>query len=269
MPLITPPYSDIPTWTGDNYHDIALNGPAVTSSPDYTLHIDGVTGERRKLHEFLERVADGATALGAPEEVGGLGLKVNDGFVGIMSENCLDYPAIVYALFKIAVPISFIPSLLTPSESISLLRLSYATTLFVSPRLLPIALAAAKQIGLSDDRIFVLGGRVPGRKSFSDLVASVRAKAIPRIPAALVKDNTVAYMVFSSGTSGLPKGVLISHKNIYTAVTQISVLLKRMIEIYQFSRRLTTHLKEYPFTWSYFLSTIRMWLSFCVFPSGN
>jgi acyl-CoA synthetase (AMP-forming)/AMP-acid ligase II len=117
-----------------------------------------------------------------------------------------DYPAIIFSLFKLAVPVSFIPSLLTPAESAALLQLSCATTLFVSPRLLHVALAAAKLTGLRDDRIFVLGGRVTGRKSFSDLIAAVRAKGVRRVPTASVKDDTVAYMVFSSGTSGLPKG---------------------------------------------------------------
>lgn len=225
MPLITSVYEDIPPWTGQNYHDIALGGPTVSSTTDYTLQIDGITGKKRTLRQFLDRIADGATALAAPRGIGGLGLKPSDGFVGIMSENCLvrrypelnllpdfarvaeqDYPVIIYALLKIAVPISLIPSLLTPTESATLIKLSCATTLFVSPRLLPLAISTAKKIGLPDSRIFVLGGRVSGRKSFSDLVASVRAQSIPRVATTPVKDDTVAYMVFSSGTGGLPKG---------------------------------------------------------------
>ncbi|VDC07171.1 unnamed protein product [Peniophora sp. CBMAI 1063] len=216
-------WPEVPLWPTKNYAELALERPEFQAWDNFTLQIDGVTGKKRKFREFLDLVADAATALGA----GGLGLTAEQGFVGLMSENCMDYPVIVYALFKIGVPFSLIPSLVTPAESRTLLKLSDARTLFVSPRLLPIALEAAKETGLPESRIFVLGGHVAGRTSFSDLYHRVQSKKIPRVPYALVKEDSIAYMVFSSGTSGLPKGVLLSHKNIYYGALQIAIMLEK------------------------------------------
>ena len=52
------------------------------------MHIDAVTGQKRTRSEFLERMYDGATALGAGRNIGGQGFTSND-MIGIMSDNCL------------------------------------------------------------------------------------------------------------------------------------------------------------------------------------
>lgn len=81
------------------------------------------------------------------------------------------------------------------------------TQLFVLPSLLSKALKAAKEVGLSEDRIYILEGHQEGKLSFQDLVDNVRTRRIPRVPIKAATRNTLAYLVFSSGTSGLPKGV--------------------------------------------------------------
>ena len=78
-------WPEVPSWPTKNYAELALERPEFQALDDYTLQIDGVTGKKRKFREFLGRVADAATALGA----GGLGLTAEQGFVGLMSENCL------------------------------------------------------------------------------------------------------------------------------------------------------------------------------------
>ena len=78
-------WPEVPSWPTKNYAELALERPEFQALDDYTLQIDGVTGKKRKFREFLDRVADAATALGA----GGLGLTAEQGFVGLMSENCL------------------------------------------------------------------------------------------------------------------------------------------------------------------------------------
>lgn len=75
-----------------NYYDWLLGRPELKSWPDFTLHIDAVTGERRQVHDVLERFEHAATALSASPRDGGLGLVAGKQVVGILSQNCLVCP---------------------------------------------------------------------------------------------------------------------------------------------------------------------------------
>lgn len=219
-------YPEIPHIPDINYVDFLLARPEVQQWPDFPAYIDGVTGQKRGFREFVKRIEDAATALGAPVEGGGMGLRGDRGeMVGVLSENCLvcvyscqhltdgltsaqDYPTICLTLCKIAVPFALLPAFSTPSETTALLRLAKVTRIFVSPRLLSLARTAAKELGLADDRIYVLHGRGDGRKTLPDLINDARANKIPSVATRAVNKDTLAYLVFSSGTSGLPKGNL-------------------------------------------------------------
>ena len=79
-----------------NYYDWLLGNPALKSWPDFTLHIDAVTGERRQVRDVLERFEHAATALAASPTDGGLGLGAGEQVVGILSQNCLVRPKIPF-----------------------------------------------------------------------------------------------------------------------------------------------------------------------------
>ena len=82
-----PPLPHVPE---QNVHHILLNRPDQQSWRDFTFHVDVLTGEQRSFREFVERVRDGATALGTEVEHGGLGIHPeNNEVIGILSENCL------------------------------------------------------------------------------------------------------------------------------------------------------------------------------------
>jgi len=82
------PYPPLPAVPATNYHNILFRGSEQLSFPDYVIHIDAATGQKRTRSEFIERMYDGATALGAEKNVGGLGFT-SSSMVGIMSDNCL------------------------------------------------------------------------------------------------------------------------------------------------------------------------------------
>ena len=117
-----------------------------------------------------------------------------------------EYITLVHALFRVAIPFSLIPSGATPFELDHLLRTSEVSRLIIHPSLLPQALEAAHKLGLSDDRIYLIEGRAPGRVTLSQAIREVRNRNVPRVPTKPIKRDSLAYLVFSSGTSGLPKG---------------------------------------------------------------
>lgn len=83
-------FPEVPEVPESNVHHLLFDRPDQREWPDYTLFVDVNTGQRRSFREFIERVRDGASALGADIAQGGLGLCPKNGdLVGILSENCL------------------------------------------------------------------------------------------------------------------------------------------------------------------------------------
>ncbi|KAF6747808.1 amp dependent CoA ligase [Ephemerocybe angulata] len=198
---------------------------------DFTLHIDAVTGERRTYRQFLERVHDLATALGGTAE-GCLGIGKPEEKIGIIMENSSDYIVLIHASLAIATPFALISSYSTPFELKHALTLSQATHLVVDAKFLPTLIPVAQEIGFDLNRIFIAAGTAPGRRSLDDLVNNVRSKAIPFVGIKPAKKDTLAYLVFSSGTSGLPKAVMISHGNIVYSLYQVAVVAQAMLQVH-------------------------------------
>ena len=141
-----------------------------------------------------------------------LGITLGDRVL-IRLPNCLDYPTAFLGAMKrgaIAVPTS---TLLTPEEVAYLARDSSATVLVTDKAAWP-----QLQDHLNDlpnlKHIFLSGlGDVSAHSSLSvrDLDASLAAITTCE-PAQLTAADDPAYLVYTSGTTGYPKGVLHAHR---------------------------------------------------------
>lgn len=112
-------------------------------------------------------------------------------------------------MLVIATPFAPMSAHSTPLELAHLLSKSGVTHIFVESALLPKALDTIKKAGLTNKHIFLLDG--PGSHgihSFDSLVKHARQRKLKRVDVRPVKHDTLAYLMFSSGTSGLPKGEL-------------------------------------------------------------
>ncbi|KAM0149925.1 hypothetical protein ACHAPG_009131 [Botrytis cinerea] len=110
------------------------------------------------------------------------------------------------------------------------LKSSGAKALFTCIPLLETALQAAKGAGIKNDRIYILdlpemltGGKKVPFKTADDLISA--GEKLPKLePLRMEKGQAArqtAYLCYSSGTSGLPKGVMISHQNVISNVLQL------------------------------------------------
>jgi long-subunit acyl-CoA synthetase (AMP-forming) len=115
----------------------------------------------------------------------------------------------VHSLFFVAIPFQLsIHAWPSAFEIESHLRLVNATRVFVNSRLISLVLPVAEKVGLSIDRIYVLGEGSDGQKTFGNVVEAFRHRDLETLstqPRPVTRD-TVAYFVCSSGTSGPPKG---------------------------------------------------------------
>lgn len=137
----------------------------------------------------------------------------------------IDYPTALWAALRLGVIPSCANPIYTAHELVHQLNLSSAKFILTHPAFLKSATAAARMVGIPDSRIFLIEkGNSSGYQTLPELVQI--GKLAPEIePLRLAPGearNKVALLNFSSGTSGLPKGVLISHRNVIANVCQMS-----------------------------------------------
>ena len=104
------------------------------------------------------------------------------------------------------VPFALVSAYSTPFELAHALKTARPTVTFVHASLYSNAVDVAKQVGIPVQSIQILEGAIPGRQDFLTLLRTLRQRGVQRVPVKPVTKDTLAYLVFSSGTSGLPKG---------------------------------------------------------------
>ena len=117
-----------------------------------------------------------------------------------------EYITLVHALIRLATPFVPISSYSTPFELKHALNLTKATRLFVDEKFLSTVVPLATELGIDPNHIYPIKGNSNGRKSVWSIIEDVRRSKISRVDVRTATKNTLAYLIFSSGTSGLPKG---------------------------------------------------------------
>ncbi|EEP82863.1 conserved hypothetical protein [Uncinocarpus reesii 1704] len=157
----------------------------------------------------------------------GKGLKANWGWkkgdvLAIFSPNSIDIPPVIWGTHWAGGVVTPANPAYTADELAFQLKGTKARVLATQMSCLPVAVAAAKKVGIPEDRIILLGDeRHPTAKykHFTSVLNISRSTRYAKTKVDPSKD--LAFLVYSSGTTGVPKGVMLSHRNIVTNIHQL------------------------------------------------
>jgi acyl-CoA synthetase (AMP-forming)/AMP-acid ligase II len=203
-------------WTS-SYEGIEVGGATL---PATVLATARNGGARPALIDGASGAAVSYELLGARIEAVAAGLLAR-GFgegdvLALWAPNLPQWAGIALGAMAAGGAVTGVPPAATGSELTAQLRDSGATVLVTTPDMAGRALGAAE--GSAVGEVIALGG-APGATPVSALLESGSAG-----PAS--DDALPALLPYSSGTTGLPKGVVLTHRNLVSSVRQLARCLR-------------------------------------------
>jgi 4-coumarate--CoA ligase len=198
--------------------DVALRDVSITErlfegltlGADRVMLIDGPSGAAltgAALMDRIQRLAGGLQAEGVgPGTV-----------IGLLAPNSPDYAVVFHAAALAGATVTTLNPTYTATEAAHQLKDSGAVLLVTIPAFLPLATTAIQ--GSAVREVLTIG-TAPGHRSIDDLLGPPLTAQVP-----VDLDAHVLALPYSSGTTGLPKGVMLSHRNMVVNVDQGLALL--------------------------------------------
>ncbi len=206
VPLSRKPYFDFVWENADKYADLVAI-------------VNAVTGEKLTYKEAKRRSRNFGYNLRD-------GMRADKGDVlALLLPNCVEYPLIFAGASKIGVTLTTLNPIYTPSEIAKQLKLSKATFAATTPELYPKLKEALDKIEPDkakrrkwNNRIVIVGGRV-GEHERAELLLTCN-NPLDFMDPEIDVERDVCILPYSSGTTGIPKGVMLTHFNLVANVCQ-------------------------------------------------
>ncbi|WP_294942708.1 AMP-binding protein [uncultured Microbacterium sp.] len=173
--------------------------------------IDPATGAETSYGALKTQVDAFAGALAAR----GVG---TDTVLGLLCPNVPAFATVFHGILRAGATVTTINSLYTAGEIEKQLRDAGASWLITVSPLLGAAQQAAEAVGIPTERLVVLDG-ADGHPDLRSLLGEGRAAPEVSFDPA----THVAVLPYSSGTTGIPKGVMLSHRNLVANVAQCRI----------------------------------------------
>lgn len=161
------------------------------------------------------------------------GIKKGDR-VGIMLPNCPPYVVATFAVLRLGATVVNVNPIYTQREVLVVAKDSGMRALLTLDALAPVALAVRDQTSIQTIIITSLAEysavatatpSVEGTVRMADLLASVDQPDLPRVE--IDTDEDVAVLQYTGGTTGVPKGAMLTHANIFANVVQTDIWANR------------------------------------------
>ena len=173
---------------------------------DKIAFIDGSTGQEITYAQLLVDIKRVAKALQAR------GFEAGD-TLALYSSNCPEYAVVFFAVGWLGGINTTINPTYTSEELAYQLKDSGARFLVTIPAMFAKAHVAAEEAGIEE--IFVFGQAQSG-VPYTELLGEEEIGQ----PAPCVPENDLVVLPYSSGTTGLPKGVMLTHRNMVANIAQ-------------------------------------------------
>jgi acyl-CoA synthetase (AMP-forming)/AMP-acid ligase II len=168
-----------------------------------------VTGDRTvtfgELRDSSWRVANAMLELAAPGDR-----------VGILAENIPEFVECYYGVPAAGMALTFLNYRLHPKEWAWILNNADARVLIVQQKYLEHIEPLLGEIG-NVEHVVVIGDGEPDRfPRYADVVGAASADEPPRD----VDEDSTAWLLYTSGTTGFPKGAMLTHRNLTVALLE-------------------------------------------------
>ncbi|KAJ2985071.1 hypothetical protein NUW58_g5728 [Xylaria curta] len=186
--------------------------------------VDATTKERVSWKHVKEAATYISTALARE-----YGLEKGD-TMSLFSRNTIWYPVTLFAAMRVGGVVSGASPAYNVDEMTYALRTAKAKFIATHPTSIGIAAQAARNVGIPKKHIFLLEGQLGGYTTIQALIKRGQrygdSDQVPyaKLPQGKKNKDVCALLSFSSGTTGLPKAVMIAHQNVIAQSMQMKPL---------------------------------------------
>ncbi|MFD4368651.1 4-coumarate--CoA ligase family protein [Rhodococcus sp. NPDC058521] len=172
--------------------------------------VDGGSGAETSYRALIAQIDGVAGALAAR------GVEVGD-VVALHAPNSPAFGSVFHGILRAGATATTINALYTAEDIAKQLTDSKAKFIFTVSPLLQQAKDAAAKVGIATENVVVLDG-AEGRPSLKDLLE----QGAPAPDVSIDPATHLGVLPYSSGTTGRPKGVMLTHRNLVANVCQIN-----------------------------------------------